>query len=257
MTDAVDNDHSAITETDFALNLVFPIHSSSPVISKLGPDIPYQTPRCQDSTICNNYRQRLWVHHHVWAPFCSLPEALCQDRVGHRQHFTAHLGHLLHRRRPADAAGMVCSRTYRWFSCLTLRGGAFQEGRANRSKSTEERRLSKKAGSVSLLQYLSCFHAVLCRETQVSQLFKLQRCNLTNNCTEVKFDSRLLTCSSVQDLGLKEYAGVLVSDAGEEQSLRLHRTTRYYHLKGTSNTMPTIKHCHAGHKFTIFKLVHI
>lgn len=42
-----------------------------------------------------------------------------------------------------------------------------------------------------------------------------------------------LTCCSVQDLGLKEYAGVLVSDAGEEQPLGLHWTTRYHNLQST------------------------
>lgn len=40
-----------------------------------------------------------------------------------------------------------------------------------------------------------------------------------------------LTCCSVQDLGFKEYAGVLVSDAGEEQPLGLHWTTRYHNLQ--------------------------
>lgn len=39
-----------------------------------------------------------------------------------------------------------------------------------------------------------------------------------------------LTCCSVEDLGLKEYAGVFVSDAREEQPLGLHWTTRYNNL---------------------------
>lgn len=46
-----------------------------------------------------------------------------------------------------------------------------------------------------------------------------------------------LTCCSVQDLGLKEYAGVLVSDAGEEQPLGLHWTTGYYNLRNTGHTV--------------------
>jgi len=43
----------------------------------------------------------------------------------------------------------------------------------------------------------------------------------------------LLTCCSVQDLGLKEYAGVLVRDAGEEQPLGLHWAARDYNLRST------------------------
>lgn len=42
-----------------------------------------------------------------------------------------------------------------------------------------------------------------------------------------------LTCCSVQDLGLEEYAGVLVGDAGEKQPLGLNWTTRYYNLRTT------------------------
>lgn len=44
---------------------------------------------------------------------------------------------------------------------------------------------------------------------------------------------KYLTCCSVKDLGLKEYAWVLIADAREEQSLSLHRTTRYDNLKNT------------------------
>lgn len=42
-----------------------------------------------------------------------------------------------------------------------------------------------------------------------------------------------LTCCSVQDLGLKEYAGVHVSNAGEEQPFGLNWPTRDYNLKNT------------------------
>lgn len=45
-----------------------------------------------------------------------------------------------------------------------------------------------------------------------------------------------LTCCSVQDLGFKEYTGVLVSDAGEEQPLCLHWTTWYNNLRSTKCT---------------------
>ena len=52
-----------------------------------------------------------------------------------------------------------------------------------------------------------------------------------------------LTCRSVQDLGLKEYAGVRVGDAGEEQPLGLHWTTRNYNLRNTGDALldPVIK----------------
>lgn len=46
-----------------------------------------------------------------------------------------------------------------------------------------------------------------------------------------------LTCCSVQDLGLEEYAGVLVFDAGEEQPLRLHGTPRHYDLQKTRRAL--------------------
>lgn len=39
-----------------------------------------------------------------------------------------------------------------------------------------------------------------------------------------------LTCCSVQDLGLKKYAGVLISDASQQQSLSLDRTPGDYNL---------------------------
>lgn len=52
-----------------------------------------------------------------------------------------------------------------------------------------------------------------------------------------------LTCSSVQDLGLKEDARVLVSDAGEEQTLGLHRTARNNHLRNTDVIRPML-HVH-------------
>lgn len=51
--------------------------------------------------------------------------------------------------------------------------------------------------------------------------------------TKASIDRIQLTCCSVQDLGLKEYAGVLVSNAGEEQPFGLHWSTRYYHLRDT------------------------
>lgn len=46
-----------------------------------------------------------------------------------------------------------------------------------------------------------------------------------------------LTCGSVQDLGLEEYAGVLVCYAGEEQPLRLHGTPGYDDLGRTPSTL--------------------
>lgn len=46
-----------------------------------------------------------------------------------------------------------------------------------------------------------------------------------------------LTCCSVQDLGLKEYAGVFVRYAGEEQSLRLYGTSGYDDLETTPCTI--------------------
>jgi len=40
------------------------------------------------------------------------------------------------------------------------------------------------------------------------------------------------TCHSVEYLRFKEYAGVLVPDTGQEQTLGLSGTSRYYHLTG-------------------------
>lgn len=55
-------------------------------------------------------------------------------------------------------------------------------------------------------------------------------CYNSRNLDEQLFQ---LTCCSVQDLGLKEYAGIHVSDAGEEQPFGLNWPTRDYHLRNT------------------------
>lgn len=62
-------------------------------------------------------------------------------------------------------------------------------------------------------------------------------------CVELYKEERL-TCCSVQDLGLKEYAGVLVGDAGEEQTLGLHRTTRDDNLRSTQHAFRMMEEEH-------------
>lgn len=59
--------------------------------------------------------------------------------------------------------------------------------------------------------------------------------NDTSCSHSLDLDERVfqLTCCSVQDLGLKEYAGVHVSNAGEEQPFGLNWPTRDYNLKNT------------------------
>lgn len=54
--------------------------------------------------------------------------------------------------------------------------------------------------------------------------------HLQTHITWVRWTPSLTRCS-IEDLGLEEYAGVLICDARQQQSLTLDRTSGYYNLE--------------------------
>lgn len=70
---------------------------------------------------------------------------------------------------------------------------------------------------------------------QLMQKLNLPNPNKFQYAINLHLDDHVLqlTCCSVQYLGLKENAGVHVSNAGEEQPFGLYWTTRDYNLKNT------------------------